>query len=292
MNPDRKRRGREQEFSPRDRQDWPNPKNDAMKRQRGTAEETDATDENLIYGRNALLEALKSEREIEKIFLRRGDREGSLRVIAALARERSVPFIEVLPQKLEEMTGGAAHQGVAALVSPVVYRTLDEILAAAEEKEEKPFLVLCDDISDPHNLGAILRSAECCGVNGVILPKRHSAPLTSVVAKASAGAIHHLPIAKVSNLAAAIETLKEKGVWIYGAEAGGTSVWESDMRGSTALVLGSEGNGLSRLVREKCDFIVSIPLYGKINSFNVSCAAAVLLSAAAEQRHSHTPHGS
>lgn len=242
-------------------------------------------DANLIYGRNAVMEALKSEREIEKIFLRKGDREGSVRVIAALAKERSIPFVEVLPQKLEEMTGGAAHQGVAALASPVSYVTVDEILAQAQAKGEKPFLVICDDISDPHNLGAIMRSAECCGVNGIILPKRHSAPITSVAVKASAGAVSYLPIAKVSNLATTIDALKEKGVWIYGAEAGGSSVWDTDMRGATALVLGSEGNGISRLVREKCDFIVSIPMYGRINSFNVSCAASILLTEAARQRH-------
>lgn len=246
--------------------------------------EGEEPDENLIYGRNAVIEALKSDREIEKIFLRKGDREGSMRVVAALARERSIPFVEVLPQKLEAMCGGGVHQGVAALLSPAVYCSLEELLAKVEEKGEKPFFVLCDDISDPHNLGAILRSAECCGVNGIILPKRHSAPLTSVAVKASAGAVNYLPIAKVPNLASALDLLKERGVWVFGAEAGGTSVWESDMRGSTALVLGSEGNGISRLVREKCDFIVSIPLYGKINSFNVSCAASVLLSAAAEQR--------
>lgn len=242
-------------------------------------------DANLIYGRNAVMEALKSEREIEKIFLRKGDREGSVRVIAALAKERSIPFVEVLPQKLGEMTGGAAHQGVAALASPVSYVTVDEILAQAQAKGEKPFLVICDDISDPHNLGAIMRSAECCGVNGIILPKRHSAPITSVAVKASAGAVSYLPIAKVSNLATTIDALKEKGVWIYGAEAGGSSVWDTDMRGATALVLGSEGNGISRLVREKCDFIVSIPMYGRINSFNVSCAASILLTEAARQRH-------
>jgi len=242
-------------------------------------------DENLLYGRNAVMEALKSGREIEKIFIRKGDREGSVKVIAALAKERSVPFVEVSGQKLDEMTGGAVHQGVAALASPVVYVTVDEILAIAEEKGEKPFLVICDDISDPHNLGAIIRSAECCGVTGVILPKRHSAMLSSVAVKSSAGAVSYMPIAKVANIATTIDALKEKGVWVYGAEAGGQAAWDIDMKGSCAVVMGSEGNGLSRLVKEKCDFIVSIPMYGKINSFNVSCAASIILTEVAKQRH-------
>ena len=242
-------------------------------------------DENLLYGRNAVMEALKSGREIEKIFIRKGDREGSVKVIAALAKERAIPFVEVSAQKLDEMTGEAVHQGVAALASPVVYVTVDEILAIAEEKGEKPFLVICDDISDPHNLGAIIRSAECCGATGVILPKRHSAMLSSVAVKSSAGAVNHMPIAKVANIATTIEALKEKGVWVYGAEAGGQAAWDIDMKGSCAVVMGSEGNGLSRLVKEKCDFIVSIPMYGKINSFNVSCATAVVLCRAAECRH-------
>jgi len=244
-------------------------------------------DENLLYGRNAVMEALKSGREIEKIFIRKGDREGSVKVIAALAKERSIPFVEVSSQKLDEMTAGAVHQGVAALASPVVYVTVDEILALADEKGEKPFLVICDDISDPHNLGAIIRSAECCGVTGVILPKRHSAMLSSVAVKSSAGAVNHMPIAKVANIATTIDDLKEKGVWVYGAEAGGQAAWDIDMKGSAAVVMGSEGNGLSRLVKEKCDFIVSIPMYGKINSFNVSCAASIILTEVAKQRHTN-----
>ena len=244
-------------------------------------------DENLLYCRNAVMEALKSGREIEKIFIRKGDREGSVKVIAALAKERAIPFVEVSAQKLDEMTGEAVHQGVAALASPVVYVTVDEILAIAEEKGEKPFLVICDDISDPHNLGAIIRSAECCGATGVILPKRHSAMLSSVAVKSSAGAVNHMPIAKVANIATTIDALKEKGVWVYGAEAGGQAAWDIDMKGSTAVVMGSEGNGLSRLVKEKCDFIVSIPMYGKINSFNVSCAASIILTEVAKQRHAN-----
>ena len=244
-------------------------------------------DENLLYGRNAVMEALKSGREIEKIFIRKGDREGSVKVIAALAKERAIPFVEVSAQKLDEMTGEAVHQGVAALASPVVYATVDEILAIAEEKGEKPFLVICDDISDPHNLGAIIRSAECCGATGVILPKRHSAMLSSVAVKSSAGAVNHMPIAKVANIATTIDALKEKGVWVYGAEADGQAAWDIDMKGSTAVVMGSEGNGLSRLVKEKCDFIVSIPMYGKINSFNVSCAASIILTEVAKQRHAN-----
>jgi len=256
----------------------------AQKRISFEREEAEA-DENLIYGRNAVMEALKSGRDIEKIFMQKGEREGSIRVIAALARERAIPFVEVSAQKLEEMSRSGAHQGVAALCSPVSYVTLDDLFERCEEKGEAPFFVVCDDISDPHNLGAIIRSAECCGANGVIVPKRHSAPISSVAVKASAGAVHHMPIAKVANIATTVESLKERGVWIYGAEAGGKSAWETDMKGSLAIVMGSEGNGISRLVKEKCDFIVSIPMYGKINSFNVSCAASIILTEAAKQRH-------
>ncbi len=242
-------------------------------------------DENMIYGRNAVMEALKSGREIEKIFMQKGEREGSIRVIAALARDRAIPFVEVSSQKLEEITGSGAHQGVAALCSPVSYLSLDELFEKAEEKGEKPFFVILDDIADPHNLGAIIRSAECCGVNGVILPKRHAAPVSSVAVKASAGAVAYMPIAKVANIATTIDALKDRGVWIYGAEAGGQSAHDTDMTGSVAVVMGSEGKGISRLVKEKCDFIISIAMYGKINSFNVSCAASIILSEAARQRH-------
>lgn len=242
-------------------------------------------DENLIYGRNAVMEALKSDRDVEKIFLQKGEREGSIRVIAALARERAIPFVEVSAQKLEEMSASGAHQGVAALCSPVSYLTVDELFEKAEEKGEAPFFVICDDISDPHNLGAIIRSAECCGVNGIILPKRHSAPVSSVAVKSSAGAVSYMPIAKVANIATTIDALKDRGVWVYGAEAGGKSAKETDMKGAVAIVMGSEGKGISRLVKEKCDFIVSIPMYGKINSFNVSCAASIILAEAADQRH-------
>ena len=259
--------------------------NTAPRQRREFHDEKPEIDENLIYGRNAVMEALKSDRDVEKIFLQKGEREGSIRVIAALARERAIPFVEVSAQKLEEMAASGAHQGVAALCSPVSYVTVDELFEKAEAKGEAPFFVICDDISDPHNLGAIIRSAECCGVNGIILPKRHSAPVSSVAVKSSAGAVNHMPIAKVANIATTIEALKERGVWIYGAEAGGKSAREIDMRGSVAIVMGSEGKGISRLVKEKCDFIVSIPMYGQINSFNVSCAASIILSEAAYQRH-------
>ncbi len=258
---------------------------DRSRAPRRVEEDATETDENLIYGRNAVMEALKSDRDVEKIFLQKGEREGSIRVIAALARDRAIPFVEVSAQKLQEMTASGTHQGVAALCSPVHYVTVDELFAAAEQKGEKPFFVICDDISDPHNLGAIIRSAECCGVNGVILPKRHSAPVSSVAVKSSAGAVNYMPIAKVANIATTIEVLKERGVWVYGAEAGGNSARNTDLKGSIAIVMGSEGKGISRLIKEKCDFIISIPMYGRINSFNVSCAASIILSEAAHQRH-------
>lgn len=244
------------------------------------------TDENIIYGRNAVIEALKSDRDIEKIFIRRNDREGSLRVIAALASEKGIPFVDISQERLDEITAKGAHQGVAALACCVEYLSIDELIKETENKNEPAFFVVCDEISDPHNFGAIIRSAVCCGANGIIVPKRRSAPLSAVAVKASAGAVNYMKFAKVANIASAIDKLKEHGIWVYGADASGTSLWSSDMRGPIAVVLGNEGDGLSRLVKEKCDFLVSIPMYGPIDSFNVSCAASVILAGAAKQRNS------
>lgn len=245
--------------------------------------DTDEINENCVFGRNSVLELLKSERAIDKLFVRKGDREGSITVIVAEAIARKIPVIEVEKTKLDTMTSGANHQGVVAMAAAKEYSTIDDILEIAKEKNEKPFIVIADEISDPHNLGALIRCAEGAGAHGLIIPKRRSTGLTAVVDKASAGALEHLAIAKVTNISAAIDELKEKGVWIYGAEAGGALYYETKFDSATAIVLGSEGAGISRLVREKCDFIVSIEMHGKVNSFNVSCAAAVILCEASRQ---------
>jgi len=241
--------------------------------------------ESHISGRNAVKELLSSGRDIDKIYVQRGEREGSVKVLIAKASERKIPIIEVEKSKLDSMCGGASHQGIVAMAAEHDYSSVDEIIEYAESKGEKPFVVICDGIEDPHNLGAIIRSAECSGVHGVIIPKRRAVGLTQVVAKSSAGALEHMRVARVTNLPSLIDDLKERGFWIYAADMGGEAYYKTDYSGAVAVVLGSEGFGISRLVKEKCDFITSIPLYGNVNSMNVSCAAAVILSEVAKQRH-------
>ena len=241
--------------------------------------------EGLIYGRNAVLEALKADRAIDKLFIADTGREGSITLIAALAKEKHIPFVNVSKEKLDSMSAGGVHQGVVASVSQCEYVDIDDILQIAKSRNEAPFILVADEVEDPHNLGAMIRSAEATGVHGVIISRRHSATITPVVAKSSAGAVNHMAIAKVANIAMAIEELKEKGLWIYGAEAGGSDIYSTDLSGPAAIVLGSEGFGISRLVKEKCDFHISIPMYGHVNSFNVSCATAIILSKAAMDRH-------
>ena len=245
----------------------------------------DSVISSLVSGRNAVKELLASGRDIEKIYIQLGDREGSVNLLIGQAAERKIQISEVSKQRLDAMTGGAKHQGIAAMPSEADYATVEEIFAVAEERGEPPFIVVCDGIEDPHNLGAIIRSAECSGAHGVIIPKRRAVGLTGTVAKASAGAIMHMKVAKVTNIAQTIDELKERGVWTYAADMGDTAYYNTDMKGAVAIVLGNEGAGISRLVKEKCDFVVSIPLYGRIDSLNVSCAAAVLLSEAARQRN-------
>jgi 23S rRNA (guanosine2251-2'-O)-methyltransferase len=239
--------------------------------------------EGAVIGRNAVRELLKAEREIDKIFVRKGDREGSIVVIIAEAKNAGIPVIEVEKAKLDSMSGGANHQGVVAMAAEKEYSSVEDILKIAEERGEPPLIVIADGITDPYNLGTLIRCAEGVGAHGLIIPKRRASGLTPLVTKASAGAIEHLAIAKVPNITAAIETLKEKGVWIFAAESGGKAYYETDFKGPCAIVLGSEGEGISRLVLEKSDFIVSIPMYGKVNSFNVSTAAAVILAEVSRQ---------
>ena len=241
--------------------------------------------ENLSVGRNALRDLLAGAKDIEKIYVAKGDRDGGLIRLLADARARHIPIIQIDKADLDKMAGSSSHQGVVCTTPMEQYSSIEDMFALAESRGEKPLLVICDGVEDPHNLGAIIRSAECAGAHGVIIPKRRSSGLTGVVSKASAGALAYMPVARVTNLVSTIKELKDKGVWIYAADMDGESYSQSDLRGSMALVLGSEGDGVSRLVKENCDFILSIPLYGKVNSLNVSNAAAVLLCEAARQRH-------
>ncbi len=232
----------------------------------------------MIEGRNAVLEALRAGRALDKVYIARGETDKALAHIAGLARERGVSVSDCDRRKLDAMSVTKAHQGVIAVCAVREYASLDDILALAESRGEAPFVVVCDEISDPHNLGAIIRSAECVGAHGVVIPRRRSAGLTAVVGKTSAGAAEHLPVARVANISAALQELKDRGLWVYGAAAEGSSpMWETDLTGPLALVIGSEGEGLGRLVRERCDFLVSIPLRGKVGSLNASTAAAVLM---------------
>ena len=214
-----------------------------------------AAPENIVSGRNSVRELLKSGRSVDKLFVRTGDREGSITVIVAEAIRMGIPVIEVDGSKLDAMTCGARHQVVAAMAAEKQYVDLETIVNIAHERGERPLVVVCDGIEDPHNLGAVIRCAECAGAHGIVLPKRHAVGLTPVVTSASAGALEHMAVAKVQNIAAAIEKLKELGLWIFTAEAGGTPYYETDWNCGAAVVMGSEGQGVSRLVKEKSDFI-------------------------------------
>ncbi len=240
--------------------------------------------ENIVYGRNSVLELLKSERNADKLFVLSGQREGSITTIVALAVKKKIPVIEVGKKKLSEMCATDNHQGVAAVCPCVEYVTVDDILVNAADKGEKPLIVVADGIEDPRNLGAIIRCAECAGAHGLIISKRRSATVTPVTVKTSAGACSYLPIAKVSNIASCIDELKEKGLWIFSAEAGGEDVFDTDFNCPAAIVMGGEDGGVSPLIKSKSDYIVSIPMYGKINSLNVSAASAVILNVAAHKR--------
>ena len=241
--------------------------------------------EDLIEGRNAVIEALRAGRTIDKIYIAKGDVDQTLGHIASKARSAGAVVVEADRRKLDAMSQTHAHQGVIALCAVKEYCTVADILAIAQARGEPPFVIVCDEISDPHNLGAIIRSAECAGAHGVIIPKRRSAGLTAVVDKTSAGAVEHVAIARVPNLSAAIGELKKSGLWVYGAAAEGASpMWQTDLTGPVCLVIGSEGDGIGRLVRENCDFLVSIPLKGQISSLNASAAAAVLMYEVLRQR--------
>lgn len=241
--------------------------------------------ENQLEGRNAVLEVLKSGRDIEKIIVQKGNVEGTIRRIAGMARERGIVVQEAARQKLDEMSQTKNHQGVIAVVSEHEYAEVDDILRSAAEKGEKPFIIILDNITDPHNLGAVIRTAECAGAHGVIIPKRRSVGLTAVVGKTSAGALEYMPVARVTNIARTIEELKKQGVWVACADMDGEDYYDASLDGAIALVIGSEGEGVSRLVKEKCDFTVSIPMYGKISSLNASVAGALLMYEVVRQRN-------
>ena len=246
----------------------------------------EAQADGLIEGRNAVIEALRAGTAIDKIYLARGETDATLGHIASTARNKGVVVTEVDRRKLDGMSRTKSHQGVIAVAAVREYADVDDILGAAREKGEPPLIVVCDELSDPHNLGAVIRTAECAGAHGVIIPKRRSAGLTAIVAKTSAGAVSYLPVARVPNLTAALKDLKERGLWVFGTAAdGGTSLYQADLKGPAVLVIGSEGDGMGRLVREQCDFLVSIPMKGKLNSLNASAAAAVVLYEAVRQRN-------
>ena len=239
----------------------------------------------IVEGRNAVIEALRAGRAIDKIFIAKGDVDKTLGHIASKARDKGIVVVECDRKKLDFMSQTHAHQGVIALCAVREYCTVEDIFAVAEERGEKPFVIVCDEISDPHNLGAIIRSAECAGAHGVIIPKRRSAGLTAIVDKSSAGAAEHMAIARVPNIPAAIKELKDRGLWVYGTAADGQSdLWHTDFTGSVALVIGSEGDGMGRLVRESCDFIVSLPMKGQGSSLNASAAAAIVMYEVLRQR--------
>ena len=253
-------------------------------RQREAAPQAEEN-EGQIEGRNALTEALRSGRTVDKVFIAAGETDRGLQRLAADAREAGAVVVPVDRRKLDAMSVSHSHQGVIALVAAREYYSVEDILAEAAARGEAPLIVICDELSDPHNLGAILRSAECAGAHGVIIPKRRSVGLTAVVAKASAGAVEYMKVARVTNITATIEQLKKQGVWIFGTAAEGSiPMYRADLKGPAAIVIGSEGDGMSRLVRESCDVTVHIPMRGRITSLNASAAASILLYEAVRQR--------
>lgn len=247
-------------------------------------EEQNRRGDDIIAGRNAVLEALRSGRTIDSLYVARGQRTGSIGALIAKAKELGVAVKEADSKKLDYMCGNAAHQGVVAVAAVKEYATVDELFALAQERGEPPFFIVADGLEDPHNLGAVLRTAECAGAHGIIVPKRHSVGLTYAVGKASAGAVEYVPVARVTNIAATLEELKKRGVWTFAADMDGQDWCSVDYKGPTAIVVGSEGFGVGRLVKEKCDFVISLLMKGKINSLNASVACGVICYEVARQR--------
>ncbi len=238
----------------------------------------------VIAGRNPVSEAIKSGRNIDKILIAKGAKTGTIVGILAKAKEKKIPVREVDSKKLDFLSGGTVHQGIIATASVKEYQTVDDIFSLAKSRGEDPFVIVLDEIEDPHNLGAIIRTAECAGAHGVIIPERRSATLNYTVGKASAGAVEYLPVARVRNLVNCIDDLRDRGLWVFGADMNGTDYTKCDFKGSVAIVIGNEGKGLGRLVKEHCDAIVSLPIKGHIDSLNASVAAGILMYQIAQQR--------
>ena len=238
-----------------------------------------------IEGRNAVIELLKSDKTVNKIMIQRGERQGSINEIIKLAKQKRIVVTEVDKTKLDQMSETKHHQGVIAFVAPIKYKDIDDIFALAEEKGEAPFILIADEIEDPHNLGALIRSAECAGCHGVIIPKRRAVAVTEVVVKTSVGAVEYVPVVRVNNINETIRELKDRGVWIVGTDGSAkTLYYDQDLTGSIAVIIGSEGRGMSKLTMENCDFLVKIPMMGKITSLNASVSGGIVLFEALKQR--------
>lgn len=247
-------------------------------------ENDNRSDKDIIFGRNSVSEAIKAGRALDSILVARGERTGSVPKIIADAKDADIPVKEVDRKKLDFMCGHGNHQGVIAVGAVKAYSTIEDIFSLAEEKGEQPFIIVCDEIEDPHNLGAIIRTAEASGAHGVIVPKRRSAPLSYAVSKTSAGAVEFMHVARVTNIPQTLDELKKRGVWVYCADMDGEAFYNANLKGAVALVIGSEGNGVGRLVKEKCDVVLSMPMKGKINSLNASVAAGILMYEISKQR--------
>lgn len=273
-------------FSKNDRQrkDEKFSKNDRPKKEEFSEKPERQERDDLIIGRNAIREALKSGRPAECLMLQRGERKGSVSPIVAQCIEMKIPVKEVDGKKLDFMCGHSNHQGVILIAAAKEYSTLEDIFANAEEKGEAPFIIICDGLEDPHNLGAVIRSAEAAGAHGVVIPSRRSTGLGYTVGKSSAGALEYMPVARVTNINSAIEEVKKRGVWVYAADMDGKPYYETDMSGAAAIIVGSEGRGVGRLVKENADVVVSIPMKGQINSLNASVAASILMFEVAKTR--------
>lgn len=240
----------------------------------------------IIAGRNAVMEALRSQRSINKILVQDGAKGGSMSEIIALAKERSLNLEFVKGEKLDKLVPGIRHQGVVAMVAPIAFQTMEDVFAKSAAKNEDPFIILLDELQDPQNVGALIRTADAAGVHGIMMPKRRSCPLNAVVAKISAGAVEYVPVVQIGNIAQTIEDLQKRGCWVVGADMDGATYYEANLKGPLVLVIGAEGKGLGRLVKQKCDAIVSIPMVGGVSSLNASNAGAILMYEAVRQRRS------
>lgn len=260
-------------------------KNDAVKKEYNKYENTEAFDEGLqLEGRNAVLEALNHDQTIDKIFVKKGEIEGTLKVIVAKAREKGIIVQEIDKVKMGQMTKSNNSQGVIAMCPAREYCDVSDIIERARLKNEDPFIIILDEISDPHNLGAVIRTADACGAHGVIIPKRRAVGLSAIVSKTSAGALEYVPVARVTNIARTIEDLKKENIWVACADMDGEPYFKTNLKGAIAIVIGSEGQGVSRLVKEKCDFGVGIPMYGNISSLNASVSAGLIMYEVVRQR--------